>query len=306
MGNGHIAFRHQVIKEEDGRKVRQILSNRFRFSRRMFRRLRNENGMVKVNGENVFLTSRIMAGDVIEVAMPTDEGEGEGTPPQPIPLDVKYEDDDLIILNKPPGIVVHPTRRHPEGTLANGLAYHWQERGEFHLIRPVTRLDRDTSGLILFAKHAYGHAFLAKQMEKRRYQREYLAFVHGRVEQEKGILDGPIRRVEEGSIIRKVSFDGVRAVTHFIRVRQWKNASLLRLSLETGRTHQIRVHLSHMGHPIIGDEMYGGSGEELGMNRQALHAGFLSLIHPLSEERFSLESSLPEDMATLQEKLDKE
>ncbi|SFS76075.1 RluA family pseudouridine synthase [Marininema halotolerans] len=302
VGQERVEFYHHVDEEEAGKMVRQVLSNRFRFSRRMFRRLRNHQG-VTVNGERVYLTSRIAAGDVIEVVLPMDEG--EGIAPEPIPLVVKHEDQDVIILDKPAGIVVHPTKGHPEGTLANGLAHYWLEKEEFHLIRPVTRLDKDTSGLILFAKHAHAHAYLSKQMARRRYQREYFAFVHGKVAEEEGVIDAPIRRQSDISIIREVAVDGAHAVTHFRRLRQWNNATLLHLSLETGRTHQIRVHLEHMGYPIIGDEMYGGRRGEMGMSRQALHAGFLSLIHPRSEERLTVDAPLPEDMATLLVELDR-
>ncbi|MFC4075585.1 RluA family pseudouridine synthase [Salinithrix halophila] len=296
MESGQSGFVHRVREEEDGKMVRQVLKNRFRFSRRMFRRIRQGEG-VMVNGEPVYLTSRVRAGDEVQVPVPTDEG--EGIEPQPIPIDVVHEDDDLIILDKPPGIVVHPTRGYKDGTLANALAHFWRERGEFHLVRPVTRLDKNTSGLIVFAKHAHAHGFLSKEMDRRRYKREYLALVQGRMEQRSGMMDGPIGRSKEFPARRRVTAEGVHAVTHFHVLRTFPEASLLRLSLETGRTHQIRVHLSHEGHPIIGDDLYGGKGGVVDLDRQALHATSLTLVHPRDGREYHFESPLPPDMAGL-------
>lgn len=215
------AMHHCVREEEEGKMVRQVLRNRFRFSRRMFRRLK-EAKAVEVNGEKVFLTSRVYKGDWIQIRLPHDTG--EGMVPQPIPVDVLYEDEDLIVLDKQPGVVVHPTKNHPDQTLANGLAHYWRERGEFHLIRPVTRLDKDTSGLIVFAKHAHAHAVLSGQMKKKRYHREYLAVVYGMLEQNEGVIRAPIARSSENSNLRVVSTQGVEAITRYRVVERLKGA----------------------------------------------------------------------------------
>lgn len=217
------AMHHCVREEEEGKMVRQVLRNRFRFSRRMFRRLK-EAKAVEVNGEKVFLTSRVYKGDWIQIRLPHDTG--EGMVPQPIPVDVLYEDEDLIVLDKQPGVVVHPTKNHPDQTLANGLAHYWRERGEFHLIRPVTRLDKDTSGLIVFAKHAHAHAVLSGQMKKKRYHREYLAVVYGMLEQNEGVIRAPIARSSENSNLRVVSTQGVEAITRYRVVERLKGARL--------------------------------------------------------------------------------
>lgn len=205
-------YLHQVQEEEEGKMVRQLLRNRYRFSRRMFRRLKMAEA-VEVNGKAVYLTSRVRAGDQIAVFLPGDTG--DGVKPQPLPIQVVHEDEDLIILDKQPGIVVHPTRNYAGGTLANGLAAYWRERGEFHLVRPVTRLDKDTSGLIVFAKHPHAHAVLSGQMQRKRYQREYLAVVHGRLEKEEGRVEEPIARSWENPHLRRVSSEGAAACTHY-------------------------------------------------------------------------------------------
>lgn len=288
---------HCVREEEEGKMVRQVLRNRFRFSRRMFRRLK-EAKAVEVNGEKVFLTSRVYKGDWIQIRLPHDTG--EGMVPQPIPVDVLYEDEDLIVLDKQPGVVVHPTKNHPDQTLANGLAHYWRERGEFHLIRPVTRLDKDTSGLIVFAKHAHAHAVLSGQMKKKRYHREYLAVVYGMLEQNEGVIRAPIARSSENSNLRVVSTQGVEAITRYRVVERLKGATLVRVGLETGRTHQIRVHMADLGHPLIGDTMYGGVPL---LERQALHALYLQLIHPRDGSIRSWESPLPSDIHQLLTKL---
>ncbi|GGE09622.1 pseudouridine synthase [Marinithermofilum abyssi] len=286
-------FFHQVRPDEDGKMVQQVLRNRFRFSRRMFRRLKQQRA-VEVNGGTVFLTSRVKAGDVIRVRMP--EEEKESVSPEPVPIQVVYEDEDVILLDKPPGLVVHPTKGVYSGTLANGLVHYWKERGEDRAVRPVTRLDKDTSGLILFAKHPYAHAFLAEQMERKRYRRDYLALVHGRMKGEGGIIDAPIGRDEQHPTRREVRSDGAHAVTHYRVLQRWQNATLLRLSLETGRTHQIRVHLAYLGYPIIGDALYGGERSDFPIERQALHAAYLKLFHPRERREVEWSSPLPADM----------
>ncbi|MBN2911001.1 RluA family pseudouridine synthase [Polycladomyces sp. WAk] len=294
----HTVMTHRVDESEDGKMVRQVLRNRFRFSRRQFRRLKVTDG-VRVNGSFAYLTSRVKTGDVITVTL-TDE-EPVHIPPQPVPLHIMYEDEDLLVLDKQPGVVVHPTKDYRDWTLANGLVHHWRERGETHQVRPVTRLDKETSGLIVFAKHAHAHAFLSGQMANKRYKREYLAIVHGRVLRTSGTIDAPIGRDPAHTSRRIVTPDGAEAVTHYRVEAAFSKASLVRLSLETGRTHQIRVHLAHLGHPIIGDTLYGNEEDAAmwGMERQALHAARLTLIHPRDKSSRTWESPIPADMKRL-------
>ncbi|OYD07514.1 RluA family pseudouridine synthase [Paludifilum halophilum] len=289
-------FTHRVRSDEKGKMVRQVLKNRFRFSRRMFRRLKLGRGIL-LNGEPVYLTSRVRAGDLLRAVLP--EEEHVKIDPQPVPLRIVEEDEDLIIIDKQPGIVVHPTKGYREGTLANGLAYHWKQKGEFRPVRPVTRLDKDTSGLIVFAKHAHAHAFLSAQMIRRRYKREYLAVVRGKFPSDEGRIDAPIARSPDHPARRAVVENGAKAVTHYRVIERFSAATVLRLRLETGRTHQIRVHLAHRGHPIIGDEMYGGDSSDFPMNRQALHASYLRLIHPREDAVREWKSRLPPDIEHL-------
>lgn len=296
-------FTHRVTMEDEGKMLKQILQNQFRFSRRMLSRLRI-NQLVTVNGEIQYMSARLKEGDLIEIRMPEDEV--DHIPPQPVDFTVVYEDEDLIIIDKPPNLVVHPTRGYLDHTLANGLIYYWSQRGEKHKVRPVTRLDRDTSGLMVVGKHAYTHAFLAEQMAYKRYERSYMAIVHGKVAEDQGTIDRPIlindeekqygRVVEEG--------EGLEAITHFQVLERFSRATLLKLDLETGRTHQIRVHLSSIGHPIIGDAMYGkGEEDKEWILRQALHSCYLRLFHPRKREWMEFSSCLPPDMEKCLEKL---
>lgn len=292
-------FHYVVTAEEDGKILKKVLKRRFRFSRRMFRRLKLTGGIL-VNENPVYLNSLVYQGDRVTVLF--DEEEAGHIVPEPIPLNIVHEDDDLIVLNKQPGIVVHPTKNYSQGTLANGLAYYWSQQGKQHRIRPVTRLDRDTSGLLVFAKHAYAHSFLSEQMERGRYQRHYLAICHGILSKEEGSIDAPIARCSENDSRRQVTAEGARAVTHYKVLERYRRATLLSLRLETGRTHQIRVHLAYMGHPIVGDSLYGPAEETKLLQRQALHASFIQFLHPRGGTR-SWSSSMPDDMKQLTHRL---
>ncbi|MFD1423136.1 RluA family pseudouridine synthase [Laceyella tengchongensis] len=296
------SFTHTVTLEEDGLMLHQVLRRQYRFSRRFMTRIKL-NRLVTVNGEFIYFTARVKAGDQIVIRMQTEET--DHIPPQPVDFTVVYEDEDLIVIDKPPGLVVHPTRGYPDGTLANGLMQYWSERGEKHRMRPVTRLDRDTSGLLVVGKHAYAHAFLAEQMAEKRYERVYLACTHHRFARDRGTVDKAIYIDPEQKISRTVSEsgEGYPAVTHYEVVERMAAATLVRLSLETGRTHQIRLHLASIGHPIIGDDVYGTGGDQDLIARQALHATYLKLFHPRHKEWMAWESPLPADMQQLVERL---
>jgi 23S rRNA pseudouridine1911/1915/1917 synthase len=274
--------------------LKQILQNRFHFSRRMFRRLREEQ-RVMVNQNIIYYTSRLAEGDVVEVYL-EESSEDTWIQPQNIPFSVVFEDSDLLVVDKPAGIVVHPTMGYKDGTLANGIAYYAREKGESYPFRPVTRLDKDTSGLMVIAKHAHAHAMLSKQMKQKRYQRKYIAVSYGHVEPKRGTIDLPIG-ISPTSIIERVidPLNGKPAVTHYESVKELKGATVLSLSLETGRTHQIRLHLSSIEHPIIGDTLYGKDPDSL-ISRQALHAKEISIFHPTHKKWMTWEISLPIDM----------
>ncbi|MFC7441883.1 RluA family pseudouridine synthase [Laceyella putida] len=299
------AFTHTVTPAEDGLMLHQVLRKQYRFSRRLMTRMKM-NRLVTVNGEFIYFTARVKTGDEILIRMQTEET--DHIPPQPIHFAVVHEDEDLIVIDKPPGLVVHPTRGYPDGTLANGLMHYWAERGEKHRMRPVTRLDRDTSGLLVVGKHAYAHAFLAEQMAEKRYERIYLACAHHPFVADRGTINKAIHIHPDQKVYRSVTDadEGYPAITHFEVMERFADATLVRLSLETGRTHQIRVHLSSIGHPIIGDEMYGTKEDRHLISRQALHATYLKLFHPRWKEWMAWESPLPEDMRQLVARLREE
>ncbi len=212
-------------------------------------------------------------------------------------LHILYEDDFCLVVNKPAGMPVHPSDKDVGGTLANGVAFHYQAGGESIAVRHIHRLDVWTSGPVLYAKNAYAQYKLDEDMRHKRIARSYLAVVHGRPSRDRGIIEAPIGRDRHIPGKRRVSSGGQAAVTHYEVVERFRDAALLRLRLETGRTHQIRVHLSHMHHPIIGDTLYGGSDDPIG--RQALHGFRLGFRHPFSGEQLELEAELPDDMRDL-------
>jgi len=200
-------------------------------------------------------------------------------------------------------MVVHPTKSHPTGTLSNGILNYFIKNKENCIVRLVSRLDMDTSGLIMVAKNQFAHMNLAKAMEENKIVKSYLAVVHGKLKSKEGVIDRQIGRPSEDSIKREVCSSGQRSVTHFKVIKEYEDSSLVELTLETGRTHQIRVHLSYLGNPIYGDTLYGVEEDYKVINRQALHAYKLIIPHPRTGEILSLVSNLPEDIDDLINKL---
>lgn len=286
-------FRYIVTSEDDGKEVRQITREYFGFSARLRNRIKREKLTMK-NGAYTEGWHKVMEGDVISITLPD---EHSNFPPEEIPVDIVYEDDDLMVVNKQPGIVVHPTKGHPAGTIANALSHYMEETGNIFKIRFVNRLDRDTSGLLLVAKNAYCQNHITDQMRKDLIHKKYIAIVKGDIESESGTIDLPIGRPDPEDIRRGVIANGAPSVTHYKVVQHLKGHTLVELLLETGRTHQIRVHMSHIGHPVAGDTLYGEEDMEL-IGRQALHAAGLSLIHPITKEPVTFEAPLPDDMQT--------
>ena len=255
-----------------------------------------ESGAVLVNGEAVKKNYKTRMGDTVEVSLP--EPQQVDILPEDIPLDVRYEDEDVIVINKPKGLVVHPAPGHWSGTLVNALMFHCRDslsgiNGE---LRPgiVHRIDMDTSGLLIVAKNDFAHAHLAEQLKDHSLSRVYEAIVVGNIRQDCGTIDAPIGRHPVDRKKMAVTEKGGRpAVTHFEVLCRYQGYTHLRLRLETGRTHQIRVHLSRQNHPILGDEVY-GKGKELGLSSQCLHARELSFVHPRTGQRVTVTSELPE------------
>ncbi|WP_346895449.1 RluA family pseudouridine synthase [Clostridium sp. UBA7503] len=280
----------QDMKIRDYMKENLNLSGRFIRGSAMDRRLR-------VNGKEVKLNYKLQEEDIIEVTVNAEESQNiEG---EDLNIKVIYEDDDLLIVDKPPFMVVHPTKSHPMGTLANGVIHHFRSNNDNSIVRLVSRLDRDTSGLIMIAKNQFSHMNLAKSMEKNLIKKSYLAIIHRNLENQEGTIDLPIGRPTDETIKRAVLQDGQRSITHYKVKESYKEGTLVELVLETGRTHQIRVHLSYVGCPIYGEQLYSDFNDEELISRQALHAYALTLPHPRSGEILNFESALPEDMTKL-------
>ena len=264
-----------------------------------------EAGAITVNGSPVRKNYKTRSGDLIEVTPP--EPEPLELLPQDIPLDIRYEDEDVIVLNKPKGLVVHPAPGHWEGTLVNGLMYHCKDglSGINGVLRPgiVHRIDMDTSGLLIVAKNDFAHQSLAAQLKDHTLSRVYEAIAVGSLREDRGTIDAPIgRHPVDRKKMAVTEKNSRRAVTHFQVLARYPGYTHLRLRLETGRTHQIRVHLAWKNHPIAGDCVY-GRGKELGLNSQCLHARTLCFLHPRTGDPVTVTSELPEYFETVLKKL---
>ncbi len=251
-------------------------------------------GTFRCNGELISHPARLMikGGDLISWEL----SEHTDIIPEAIPISISYEDDFLLSVDKPAGQLVHPTGHEVTGTLANAVLGYYQGKGFSYAYHPIHRLDRNTTGLLLIAKQAYIHHQLSPK-GKKLFHREYIALVSGIMEEKKGTIDSPIARDLTSIIKRKVSAEGSPAITHFKVIAEFNNMSLLWIRLETGRTHQIRVHLSSIGHPLIGDDLYGGNHELL--SRQALHAAHISFFHPVTKKTVNIFSPIPKDITFL-------
>jgi len=319
-------MKYVLTTEDESRYLKELLRMRLDFSGRLVKKIKYD-GQLLLNGRPAKLHEKGSAGDVLSVSYPEEESYFE---PQDIPVEIVYEDEDLLVVNKPAGLIVHPTKNFQDGTLANALAWHIKERGDKYKLRFVNRLDMNTSGLLIVAKNSHCQDFLTREMERDAVVKEYIAIVHGiaGAPGSKGTVDKPIDKDPNHVARRCVTPAGYPSVTHYevLRVFEPSEAdlqgfgpsayaqasagkpdlqpipgySLLRLKLDTGRTHQIRVHMSYIGHPLLGDELYGelfGYGAlPAEMPRQALHAAHLGFVHPVSGEKLSLNAPLPQDM----------
>lgn len=293
----------EIEVKEDLPKVK--LRDYLKYNHDLSTRLIKKAGMEKrilVNEEIKKLNYIVTKGDYIKIDLNREEN--QNIDPQNIPIDIIYEDEDIIVVNKPPYMVVHPTKSHRDGTLANGVLYHFKEHGEECIVRLVSRLDMDTSGLVIIAKNQHSHMFLSKEMATNSIEKIYLAIVHGRLKEKSGTINKSIGRPSLESIKREVMEDGQNSITHYEVLEEYEEASLVKLKLETGRTHQIRVHLSYRGNPIFGDSLYGKDDDNFIM-RQALHAYKLKFIHPKTKKEITLESPIPQDMKNLIDKIKK-
>ncbi|MBE6740717.1 MAG: RluA family pseudouridine synthase [Ruminococcaceae bacterium] len=273
-----------IDENSSGVKIRDYLRN-FGVSSSLLTKLKNtENGITK-NGVFAKTIEMLETGDVLRIII---ENSGHMPTPTKMDIEVCYEDDDILVLNKPAFLPVHESLNHRGDTLSNFVSYYLNEDTAF---RAVFRLDRDTSGLILIAKHELSASKLAGKIKK-----DYYAVVEGEIK-EGGTINLPIARCGESIIKRRVDSNGERAVTHYEPVSHKNSNTLLKINLETGRTHQIRVHFSHIGHPLLGDELYGGSTALI--NRQALHCKAIYFTHPVTEKEIAISCDFPEDIKKL-------
>ncbi|MGI5978141.1 MAG: RluA family pseudouridine synthase [Oscillospiraceae bacterium] len=287
---------YTVIAGESGERIDALLAQELEnMTRSQAARLLAE-GAVTLRCEALKKNHRVSAGDVYVVEVP--EPEETALLPQDIPLDIAFEDADVIVVNKPRGMVVHPAPGHPDNTLVNALLYHCGDSlsGIGGEKRPgiVHRIDMDTSGLIIVAKNDYAHRYLSAQLADHTLARTYEAVVCGSLREDRGTIDAPIGRCPSDRKRMAVVPDGRSAVTHYEVIARYNGYTHVRCMLETGRTHQIRVHMAHIGHPLLGDMVYGRKRPEKGLAGQCLHAKELRFLHPRTEELVTVESELPD------------
>lgn len=286
------------INEDDNLTLREVLLDKLNFSVRYVSKLKRFK-TVNVNKNFKKLDKKVKKGDLIEVSIQEDMANFK---PQDLNLDIIYDDFDLIVVNKPPFMVVHPTKSHFENTMANGVTDYIVKKGEAVKIRFVNRLDMNTSGLVIVAKNPFAQHVLSSEMKEEGFDKKYITIVKGIVEKDRDTINEPIYRPTDDSVKRVVDPRGQESITHYKVIERLKDATVLEVKLETGRTHQIRVHMSHIGHPIIGDELYGSLDENL-INRQALHAYSLKFKQPRTKEILEFKTDIPRDMKELIEKL---
>lgn len=288
-----------LIAETEAPRIDAYLAANTEFSRSKLQKLIKE-GAVEQNGKPCKANSEVKTGDVIRLHVP-EESDDQLPEPENIPLDVVYEDEDLALINKPKGMVVHPAPGNTTGTLVNALLYRFRSLSETGGgTRPgiVHRIDRLTSGLLVVAKNDAAHEALAKQFALHTAHREYLCIVHGNLKEDSGTVDAPIGRHKTDRKRMAVTEDGRRAVTHWRVLERFGTETLLDVALETGRTHQIRVHMAYIKHPIVGDEVYGSAAPKLGLSGQALHGYRLTFVHPRTGEEMTFTAPLPDDFMT--------
>ncbi|MBR6522073.1 MAG: RluA family pseudouridine synthase [Oscillospiraceae bacterium] len=297
----------RASSEDAGARLDSFLAKSMENTSRSAAQQLIDDGRVTLRGKSVKSSYKVAENDEFSVDVP-ETVEDAGLEAQDIPLDVIYEDADLIVVNKPKGLVVHPAPGHADGTLVNALMYHCGDSlsGVGGELRPgiVHRIDMETSGLLIAAKNDFSHRHLSNQLKDRSLSRVYETIVRGNIKDESGTIDAPIgRHPTDRKRMAVTQRNSRNAVTHYEVITRYDGYTHLRCKLETGRTHQIRVHLAHIGHPVLGDMVYGMKKPELGLDSQCLHARRIKFIHPRTGEKVELESSLPEYFTTVLEKL---
>lgn len=285
---------YQIDSFSDGLRIEQYL-RRKGYSYQNLTQLKKMPQSILRNGVWEYMRAPLRAGDTLTVHIQETES-SPNIPPVRLPLDIVYEDEDIIVVNKPSGMPIHPSLNNYRNSLANALMYYYQSQGKPFIFRCTNRLDRDTSGLTVIAKHMVSSSVLSDMTARHEITREYRAIVRGHLVPPAGTINAPIGRTGSSLIERRIDFEnGENAVTHYRVVEEKNGYSLVSLILETGRTHQIRVHMKHIGYPLIGDYLYNPDMEAI--SRQALHSGRLTFRHPITGEELSFTAPLPEDMA---------
>lgn len=297
-----------VDGSENGIRIDRYLSEKnAELSRSYLQKLLKEQG-ITVNGREVKANYKVQAGDEIRISLP-DLSEPDILP-EDIPLDILYEDEDVMVVNKPKGMVVHPSAGHTSGTLVNAILFHCQGNlsGINGVMRPgiVHRIDKDTTGALLICKNDVAHRDLAEQLKEHSIKRRYRAIVSGNLKDDEGMVEGPIGRHPVDRKKMAINYkNGKEAITHYKVLERFGNATYIECRLETGRTHQIRVHMTSIGHPLLGDEVYGSGKNPYHLQGQALHAMVLGFVHPRTGEYLEFTAPLPEYFTNLLEKLRK-
>lgn len=294
------------VDEADNIRLDSYISSKDEsLSRATIQRLLEEDN-ITVNGEKKKSSYKVKQGDIIKIIIP--EVKESGLVAQDIPLEVVYEDGDIIVVNKPKGMVVHPANGNPDGTLVNAIMNICKESlsGIGGEIRPgiVHRLDKNTSGLLIVAKNDEAHIKMSEQIKNRQVKKIYIALVRGIIQEDEATINMPIARSKKDRKKMAVDKDGKEAITHFKVLKRYDNYTFLEIKIDTGRTHQIRVHMSQIGHPVVGDDVYSNGKNEFGVEGQMLHARSLDFKHPISGENIHLEAEIPEYFRDILNKLD--
>ena len=287
---------YQITEEADGLRIEQFLRHQG-YSYQNITQLKKMPESILKNGVWEYMRSLLATGDILTVHIQENES-SPNIPPVELPLSIIYEDKDILVVNKPAGMPIHPSLNNYENSLANGLMWYYTEQGKPFIFRCSNRLDRDTSGLTVISKHLVSASIMADMTKKRLVHREYLAIVKGDLTPPTGTITAPLSR-KEGSIIeRTVDFDhGEEAITHYKLVKKENGHSLVSLQLETGRTHQIRIHMKYLGYPLIGDYLYNPDMEHI--TRQALHSYHMEFPHPITGQKMTFTAPLPSDMSAI-------
>ena len=283
-----------LVKNNKYKNINEILSLEFKISTRLKNKLIKKN-MIFLNDTACDTRTPIKIGDKLIVDFNYNE-DNSNIIPTKMNLDIVYEDEWFLVVNKPSGIAIHPSILHFDNSLSNGICFYFDKIGLKKKIRPVNRLDKDTSGLVIFAKCEYIQECLSLQMQEGIFKKEYLCLVSGTITPKSGTINLPIAR-KEGSIMERcIDEKGKQAITHYKVIKEFKNYSLVECRLETGRTHQIRLHMASIGHPLLGDTLYGTTSSLI--SRQALHSYKIEFIHPITKKEIELIAKLPQDINT--------